>query len=741
MSLDERKWLFTSDSSDLRGNLAGKAFFDGQGSQTADFMGVKFYEKRSPDQRDKDINEQFVSFIVDAATFARDIDPSVGAAFMPATDPAIVNEARENVTKYLLQNNPMPANIDPEIRNAINSVKIQYGTAANQQAIVDDTENTIAAILAKKKRSGAPFVTLSNPQAKALYDNVFAKWDQYTKETQDFYDRFVQLQKKGGAGWSQAPESEYATAGSSPDNYRLNLKKNQNKVDIGQSLPAYDSANQENVWYRATGSRLLSTKPNNANVFRDLYQAVYIGDMVGNAAANALFPNINLTPSGDKIFNIKVDDLVRKRMFVVDKAEISTETKVLEGEKQYAMLDMVDRQIISRNADGNLLVKIDGKTYEYGANDDETRKVFKASHKCYGTYVNDDGETCKKFMFEALLSQDKKAIENFLKDLKMQDFYKTATSDIKNMHPVIALRILQQFGFHKYQSYDSEAGGQLYKVEDVNHWLNTYMKKKFTDVQVQQMIDQNDTYQILSYLDLVSQFVNANPAILNKNYSGSSEEAAGKFKRSEYAEKLKLDWHRPIPARAAVGVDFGRLRGYLQVDRTMRQPFFNQMGNQFVTPFGTPGFSPNMGMVQMIGGTYTIPSFNAPGQVTGAKFLRHYLDAILVDLRAKNKTLSSTEEQRLKDHIQKLTKLEDEMIKTLAFLDEYNRLLNTFKDYEATTINEPVNQYVQKFMDRYRTLDGKYQATEDLIMQVIAKVQGLVGSDNRNYTGPLQLPQ
>src|SRR5205823_1316578 len=137
--------------------------------------------------------------------------------------------------------------------------------------------------------------------------------------------------------------------------------------------------------------------------------------------------------------------------------------------------------------------------------------------------AKDKGE-CVDYIFECILDEDPSSFAKCLQKFKRQGFFKVAKADISNLHPVLALRILQKFGFHKHQIYDDQAGAQIWKVEDVDHWIEHYLAKKFPSAEIQKMIKDNDNYYLLSYIDLISQYVNANPGILNKGYGGVSAE-------------------------------------------------------------------------------------------------------------------------------------------------------------------------------------------------------------------------
>jgi len=420
-----------------------------------------------------------------------------------------------------------------------------------------------------------------------------------------------------------------------------------------------------------------------------------------------------------------------------------------DADGSFEMIDMLQagaENVVVRDPATKKLMRRgkDGKYVAVGEEDEITKDQLRAAHKCYGTGYQDD-KNCKNFMFECLLSQDAGALQACLSKWANdsanngKSLFELQQEDIKNLHPVLALRILQQFGFRKYRVFDEVAGGQLYKVESVKHWLHNFMATKFDQAEVQKMFHDGKTNTILKYLDLVSQFVNANPAILNKDYSGSSAEAVGKQPVSEYARKLGLNQYIPVTSRSAVSYDFNRLRGYLQA-KPMRAPFQLSASNVSF-PFGSM-MTPGAGVGLLQGGgskcDYVIKAFTQAGNTTGAQLMEHYLNSIILDLQKKGKTLATKDSDNLKAQLKKLAETETSLIRTLCFIDEYNRLLATLGDYSSKTVTlNEINSC--KFAERYNLLDGKYHSTENLLLEVIAKIQNLGGAGDSRKFEPLNL--
>lgn len=744
---DDRKWLFTANPNDLRGNLAGKLFLKPASTDQAyEFMLAKNYENKEG-ARDNEVHSDFVKFIVDAGMHAREIDPSkgraaVGADTFDAKAKALIKPLLDVITTSDftkpddVKTKINAAKLDigtesPYIQSAIQDALSQMKTAADSSAAKPAFEEiynkaliNVKNIFASIARVDAGFTLASNDVAKTVYNNVFAKWDNLSQDTKSFYGTYVELQKVIETKWSQVPESEYVRAGDNLSLYRLNLKKEEDgTLYLAKYFVEYNPTVFGGV--RVDGTLV---SPKETDIFGKLYQAAYINDLKDSI----LKPK--LEKSKNTKFDVKVDDLIRKRFFAISKATISDVPTVPGAPEQYTYLDMMNKNIIFRDADGNFVRKINGVTTKLGQDDEETHRILKASHKCYGTNLNVDDATCKRFIFECLLSQDEKALETCLKDIPLKaDFFNVASQDITNLHPVLALRILQQFGFHKYPEHDDTANMQLYKVESVAHWLKTYLEPKYGSGALNTMIQQDGQHYILAYLDLVSQYVNANPSILNKQYSGDSDEALGKLDKmkSAYGKQLGLQWEVPKPNSSFIFSDVGRLRGHLQQLRASRNlPFVHVSGQRgLYTPYGRQ-LTPGVSFLQTGGGgkcDLVFKRLNESGHVSGAQVIESYMNAVLSELAKRNKSLNPTDKKNIAAHLQKYREVEIELQRSLCYIDEFNTLSDVLQNYDSDILTEAS---LKKFVDRYSNINSKTQLTEGHLLDIIAKIQDVIGKDS-----------
>jgi hypothetical protein len=642
---DDRKWLFTSNANDIRGNLASKVFFNVstfKGSQAEEFMKVANYSNKPIGSKDNDVHPEVVAFIVDAAEYAKSMN----------------GKSLDQVSSFL--------------------------------------------------------------------NNVCRRWNDLNDDARSFYNTYVAIINNGSS------VSDFSEASNNPSAYKIIIKNSSSKTPIlAEQLVKIDTSVVDRILIGKDIKDAIQHAQVSADTLQKIFTEVYNGTTsTGTTGTTPIVPDLKKAKaSSSNRFNIRIDDLVRKRFFAISHAEVSAEPSE-EGPEKYATLNMSSANVISRDSNGNFYKEVNGRKVPIGRDDQETINVLKANNYCFGTYVNGSTDDCNKFIFEALLSQDADALDKVLTEMKQkQNFFKVATDDIKNLHPVLALRILQQFGFHKYQVYDDSAGMSLWKVESVSHWLKNYMADRFTTLELQQMITANDQHYILSYLELVSQYVNSNPAILNKNYSGSSEEALGKLKKSEYAERLGLDWD--IKLKSSVFSDsITRLRSHL-ASRSKFSPFL-VVSNRVATPFGRT-LAP--GMTLLTGGGATcdlaIKKLNSAGQLSGSQMIKVYLDSVLRELSNRNKTLSVNDRKNIESTFNKYRELESELLRTLCYVDEFNSLSDKFQDYKSEVLS---TENLQKFVNRLQGLSNKTQSTEGHILDIISKIQNLIGENPSGLT-------
>jgi hypothetical protein len=296
----------------------------------------------------------------------------------------------------------------------------------------------------------------------------------------------------------------------------------------------------------------------------------------------------------------------------------------------------------------------------------------------------------------------------------------------------MALQILRKFGFRKHLVYDSKAEVELYKVEHLNHWLKHGLPKLgHAQFDIEVMTKDPNSHHLLEYLSLLSQFVNCNPGILNKNYNGESDEAIGVFYIPEDAKKLKLKAPHPCPAKWVLNPMLGYLINSKYVPKgavTMGPPVIMSGGAKtdmygghggfgILSPFGTPTFTPGLPMFR--------PKRFGEGESTTCKVIHGHLRnqghdiihdifrGLISNLKSKGKSLSQKDYDDLKQKLENYKEIQDALLKTLCYMEEYARVLDVTGDNRAQTVSMNV---MEKFASRYGKLFNQYHNMEHKIM-------------------------
>ncbi len=271
-----------------------------------------------------------------------------------------------------------------------------------------------------------------------------------------------------------------------------------------------------------------------------------------------------------------------------------------------------------------------------------------------------------------------------MKNIGHKDFFNVAKKNIEKMHPVMALQVLRKFGFRKHRHYDEKAGTDLFKVESVNHWMK-YITQTHSKVEISAMLAGEMAKNLETYLNLVSQYVNCNPGILNKNYSGPSDEQFGNFKVPEDAAKFGLK--APTPYKRgnlyALGV-MGNNQHIFSMGSGIYSPAMHSMiGGQsgggmplMLSPFGTPTFTPGLSLLRESNDKPMCKAIKFHLENQGHDVVLSVYRAILESFKNKGKTFPEANQNELEKMIRNYKTIQDELVKTLCYLEEYTKAMD-----------------------------------------------------------------
>ena len=576
------------------------------------------------------------------------------------------------------------------------------------------------------------------------------KWKQLSPEAQSFYKSNLNFMKRIGTNWDVIPDAEMGTP--IPDaqtmSYRVNLKKvtliNECPVFFN-FIPKLADGLFDKVWYTdaAQGKQSIphaTWAPGGAGApTENFLKTVYCQVFRGNAAAAlGAFGMANLpnawTPKINAFFNINVDRLIRRRLYRLQ--------QLLSGKSQAEVskgpfISLADKNVWYRTPDGRLYTNTDKGQVFYDEESVENARVLTSNFKCYSTLLQGTQDECKKYMYQCLLNANSDEISDCLQYWNRKDFYTVSVSEIKSMHPLVALRTLQKFGFREHDVHDNECGRKLRKVETKEHWVKNYMSTKFNGKvdgagkKVEEIISQND--KLLDYLQLLVEYVNANPAILNKDYSGKTSESQGVVNTSDLAQRLGLRMQM-LPAGSYRGLsDYSRLKSMITsfhskprmgMSMGMGQGYPSYTGPVYNSPYATQQLG--VGLPFQLGGNDSAEMGQYlkridQRKITGPEALVALINGTLDELKQSGKTLDERDRTEIAKKADVLVQTEKELIKAGIYLEEYDKQVKLFGDYTPEMLSL---DSMQKLVEKRENLYKRQESEETNLLRILGKLQG-----------------
>lgn len=727
-----------------------------------------------PDMSDNDVHYEFTDFLVQTALFHRGVDKATGIGPMSydlkenlrrnvdARGPYFIGQVKEGVRPdeaarglldYIFENNTeglralegassaYGGTFADKVKNYVGAVLSRVTRESNDQTVLGEVKDAVLKAFNEASAAGAaPAYSRASEEAELLWNNVYQKRATLSSDAKKFYNKYVQfldgtnvLSLDGGADYDV----------NNKDRYRINLIKTrlgEREPLFVNLIPKYDSGSLNNVWYVTSSGRpekanVTQSAPSVDMLFKKLYSMTYSvdnGTVDGNGAVFTNLPTTWDKKVANTKFDLNVRQLIRKRLFCVQQA-MKTPTP-----ETAPLLSFTDKGIWHRDSEGRLYRQTSKGKVMYGESDEGTNEALKEDFKCYSTLVRaTNKDDCNKYMTQCLMSKclstgDPQDIAGCKEFWKRQDFFRVAKEDISSMHPSIAVKTLQKYGFRVHEEYDPECGMRITKVESRDHWVKNYLKKgKKFDEESMKLIEDNES--LLNYLQLLSEYVNANPSILNgKTFTAKTAESMGRVNQTQLAIDLKIPM-RKEPKKAGYGAyDYGMLRSHLD------SSFFGQTARKrtvfppvFRSPFSETTFS--VGLPYQSGGFADLSTYyrrRDEGLISGAEALSSIIQSTIADLENMGKKIDEGNMKSLAEKIHNMKTIEHELIKTEKYLEEYRNMVELFRDYksELLTLDD-----IAHLADKQRDLQGKQLSEEASLVKILGSLQSLLAGKSGDF--------
>jgi hypothetical protein len=380
-----------------------------------------------------------------------------------------------------------------------------------------------------------------------------------------------------------------------------------------------------------------------------------------------------------------------------------------------------------------------GDTVVYKEGDDKYNELFKTKNKCFNSFAYPgSNENCCLWM-KAVLAGHTQALPDFLKDPKNKFNWSSAPDDIKQAHPILVYKVLQAFGFNKDLIYDQATRGQkIWKMQSVAKWQTKFVDQKIKKELVD-IVKNNSELNV--YLQVLVDYVNSNPSILNDGYVGSTNstviDVPEVFKKRGVLpcvnptkkHKYSTNWNELTKQINAVNGDF---YNGLNFKSPSQLPF--GMNNLFPLT-QTYGFGNVYRGSTLHGGAasdgksevildlkQSHPQFTTQVSVE----IRKVLDK----LKSLNKPLSDSEFNRIKSKLKQFSDLEIELYNHIGAIDTYSKLVSIFnKEGSRETVNM---NFIRNYINRYQPLVEKFENTKTGLEGLLSVIKEYADEDEND---------
>jgi hypothetical protein len=420
-------------------------------------------------------------------------------------------------------------------------------------------------------------------------------------------------------------------------------------------------------------------------------------------------------------FSLNMEDLIRKRLFA-----LSTQT----NEDLLGISDEGDAFDIYGNIwkhdSRGFFQMVDGERVNYGKDDKATMDLLRTNVKCYSTGLNTNkAAECDGYVLKCLLSDKPGDLNACLNYLKRSDLYDIAREEIKSMHPIIAYYTLRRFGFQVRNQFDRTAGQNLDKVMSVEEWTNSVLKDK--PKAVSETIAGNSN--LMKYLQYVVDYVNCNPAILNKNYGGKSNEGMGVVSTPKVAEDFDITMRIDPNPDQEPSYNLAMAANHLQT-------------NLFNSGTGFSNVGALMGTIvsPQAGGGAAKEKLDSAEKTCGAAFLQGIVREAISSLKDNGKTLADSDVERLNKLLKNMKENEKKIKDTVRYMDEFTDLARALGDQSSKIITEA---NMKSLLNKNRQYISRNARDQLKLISVLSALRNMVSASGidipvNNGTGNLR---
>lgn len=351
-----------------------------------------------------------------------------------------------------------------------------------------------------------------------------------------------------------------------------------------------------------------------------------------------------------------------------------------------------------RNTNGELCVVQNGVLTPIGKDSVHFKALIDSdptTNKCLYTGFTDSGVfTCRDYFVDCLSGKD---IEKCKVFLQVNNFWGTAQDEVKNMHPAIAVKTLEAFGFK------TQVTNGVKHIETYAQWIEGLrgMAKAGTknasggvilnDTEVQRIVG-ND--KLTGYLNMLVNKINNNSEILNpgRSVSGTPSDSGS------YFGKFGVQPRPYGSSSRGTSSDYYRLHNAIVGSRPASVAL--RIGTGLSSPLVVPILSGgSSGILE------ELESYKADENKHTSHLFEQLYGSFIARLNSMSKSVSQGDDSQIKQLITSLKSSEKKLFDVMVVTQRYATLLQVHgeKDPSTTLTYSDLNKFVQarsKYFDR-----------------------------------------
>ncbi|BCS83099.1 hypothetical protein QLL95_gp1024 [Cotonvirus japonicus] len=582
----------------------------------------------------------------------------------------------------------------------------------------------------------------SNLQDEEVYNFYNTYILNGSEDQRKFYNRFFNLVRLNATS-AGSPQSDVNIAEARDKskaelaNYRLNVRKDTGftRLTGGQrggafgdivfvsTLPSYPAdGSVKNIWLdRNTVVPVQQLTADNVEAIRNIARAVYNSPREQSVVQIYGHP-IDLIPVAQRVASVGLPNLNYQTYFknILRSAVAASEKPVLPPEwvdHEDKLAEHILRQASKWERVGNdfVLKKEDGSIEQTVPQD-----------SC--AFINVSTRECLDF-FGSCLPSNSATLSDACKKLYTFDFsvnppISQLKDEIVKIDPVVAYLILKQFRFGSVlaeESNDPFYGFRRYKVQSVGSWIRELisnsdrcltqqpstnpckprtLREELGDDAADKILDmiKNKTNMpFFTYLDVLVQWVNANPQVLNPEEAKHIQVIKNRWPNINESFKTYdyLNPYKPADVKLReMSCDFERwkfsiLNGTSGLNGATLISNLSTVSSNINMPFARSGFVspiPFANTIPMIGGHFGTQNElanlnNQYGYEMFRQIYKNLVDTMNTMPGDKKITLSVNTHNKCKEKLESFARAEEELRKCIARLVERNKLYQASRGY------------------------------------------------------------